>query len=164
MMETNEVFDAIVSSAPVKLTRRTLSNLHSNVTKAMVTLESEEFLPGADDAANFNCGVVDEILIENLNFEDVEEGFPRSGSTYMNIALHHEPVFADASSYSNSIKENLVVVASAVGEQLSAPSVARRIVKAKPKQSQLSEPIFLRKGVNDKEASSHDVIKQLLYT
>jgi hypothetical protein len=162
MMETNEVFDAIVSSAPVKLTRRTLSNLHSNVTKAMVTLESEEFLPGADDAANINGGVVDEILIGNLNFGDVEEGFPRSGSTYLNIAVHHEPVVADASSSSN--KENLVVVASAIGEQLSAPSVARRIVKAKPKQSQLSEPIFLRKGVNDKEASSHDVIKQLLYT
>ena len=169
MIEANEALNSIVNAASVKLTRRALTALELKITHVISKLKSEDVLLGEDkDEGMTNYyeadQVTDEILIENLNFRDIRNDspnrIPATSSTYLTIAHNHDAEVAAAKS---SNKEN-INVASRINEHLNTSEASRKIVKAKPRQSQLSDPIFLRKGVNDKEASSHDVIKQLLYT
>ena len=168
MMEAKEVLHSIVNAVPVKLTRRALNTLESKIKHVIFKLKSEDVLQDENkdgSLVNYEADqVADEILIENLNFRDIHEDSPIAiqavSSTYVSIAMNHDNEEVAAKS---SNKEN-IVVASKRNEHSNISEAPRKIVKAKPKQSQLSDPIFLRKGVNDKEASSHDVIKQLLYT
>ena len=169
MIEANEALNSIVNAASVKLTRRALTALELKITRVISQLKSEDVLLGEDNDEGMTNyyeadQVTDEILIENLNFRDIRNDspnrIPATSSTYLTIAHNHDAEVAAAKS---SNKEN-INVASRINEHLNTSEASRKIVKAKPRQSQLSDPIFLRKGVNDKEASSHDVIKQLLYT
>lgn len=177
MIEANEALNSIVNAASVKLTRRALTALELKITRVISKLKSEDVLLGEDKTVRLGEDkdegmtnyyeadqVTDEILIENLNFRDIRNDspnrIPATSSTYFTIAHNHDAEVAAAKS---SNKEN-INVASRINEHLNTSEASRKIVKAKPRQSQLSDPIFLRKGVNDKEASSHDVIKQLLYT
>ncbi len=164
MMETKEVLHSVVNAVPVKLTRRALNTLETKIKYIISKLKSEDVLQDEikdGNLVNYEADqVADEILIENLSVRDPPIAIPAISSTYVSIAMNHD---AEVAAAENSNKEN-IVVANKINEHPNISEAPRKIVKAKPKQSQLSDPIFLRKGVNDKEASSHNVIKQLLYT
>jgi len=139
-----------------------------SIRNAIDTLESEGILSGSkyNDAIPVDRfdEVATEILISNLNFRDIQHDLSLkipASSAYLEIAVNDDIQVADKSS---ADKENIIVTTRETNEQLTALDVSKMIGAMKPRQSQLSEPIFLRKGVNDKESSGHDVIKQLLYT